>query len=111
MDVTVLRSKIHRIPVTRSDIDYEGSLELDANLFDRAGFVPHEKVLVANLRNGERFETYVIRGGKGERVVCLNGAAARLGEIGDLLIIFAFARMPIEEARRFEPIVLRGEDL
>ena len=110
MQVTVLRSKIHRIPVTRADIEYEGSLTLDAELFDRAGFVRHEKILVANIANGERFETYVIRGDEGAREVCLNGAAARLGSVGDLLIIIAFAQMSIESARDFEPTLLQGKD-
>ena len=111
MQVTVLRTKIHRIPVTEANIEYEGSLTLDAALFDRAGFIPYEKILVANIANGERFETYVIRGPEGERRVCLNGAAARLGTPGDLLIILAFAQMPAEAARDFQPTVLQGPDL
>lgn len=110
MQVTVLRSKIHGIHVTRANLHYEGSLTLDADVFERAGFVPHEKVTVANITNGQRFETYVIRGERGSREVCLNGAAARLGTVGDLLIVLAFAQMPLEAARDFQPTILRGKD-
>lgn len=111
MEVTVLRCKIHGARVTRANLEYEGSLTLDAELFERAGFVPYEKVMVANINNGQRFETYVIRGEKGPREVGLNGGAARLGSVGDRLIVLAFTRMPAEAARDFEPTVLREADL
>lgn len=111
MEVTVLRTKIHGVQVTRANVEYEGSLTLDADLFDRADFVPYEKITVANIANGERFETYVIRGERGPREVCLNGAAARLGTVGDRLIVLAFTRMPEEAARDFKPTIVRAKDL
>ncbi|MCZ6602989.1 MAG: aspartate 1-decarboxylase [Planctomycetota bacterium] len=111
MQVTVLRTKIHGAQVTRAEVSYEGSLTLDADLFDRAGFVPNEKVIVANITNGERFETYVIRGSAGPREVGLNGGAARLGTVGDQLIVLAFTQMPEEAARDFSPTVIRSADL
>lgn len=109
MEVTILRAKLHGFQVTQVNLDYEGSLTLDADLFDRAGFVPYEKVTVANISNGERFETYVIREESDARVVGLNGAAARLGSVGDPLIVLAFARMPEDAARDFRPTILRAD--
>jgi aspartate 1-decarboxylase len=85
----MLRSKIHRATVTGADIAYEGSLTLDQNLIDAAGMLPYEQVMVSNLQNGERFETYVIPGPRGSGIVCLNGPTARKGMIGDQIIIFA----------------------
>jgi len=100
----MLRSKIHRARVTRVSLDYEGSIAIDRALIRKAGLLPGEKVLVANLRNGRRFETYVIEGTRGE--IGLNGAAACLGKRGDLVIIMGFAVMSEREARANRPRVV-----
>ena len=107
MTVTVLKSKLHRIKVTESNLDYEGSLTLDPDCMEAVGIVPYEKILVAGVENGNRFETYAIRGERGSRICCLNGAAAHMGRVGDRLIVMAFAQMPPEEAEGFVPSVLR----
>ncbi len=103
MTVTVLKSKLHRIRVTEAKLDYTGSLTIDEDLMDAVGMLNYEKLLVANVDNGERFETYAIRGPRGSGVCCLNGAAAYKGAVGDRLIVMAWAQMPEEEARMFTP--------
>ena len=103
MTVTLLKSKLHRIVVTDSKLDYTGSLTLDEDLMDAVGILNYEKLLVANVDNGERFETYAIRGPRGSGVCCLNGAAAHKGKLGDRLIVMTWALMPEEEARAFTP--------
>ena len=103
MTVTLLKSKLHRIVVTESKLDYTGSLTLDEDLMDAVGILNYEKLLVANVDNGERFETYAIRGPRGSGVCCLNGAAAHKGKVGDRLIVMTWAQMPEEEARAFTP--------
>jgi aspartate 1-decarboxylase len=103
MTVTLLKSKLHRIVVTESKLDYTGSLTLDEDLMDAVGILNYEKLLVANVDNGERFETYAIRGPRGSGVCCLNGAAAHKGKVGDRLIVMTWAQMPEEEARSFTP--------
>ena len=103
MTVTLLKSKLHRIVVTESKLDYTGSLTLDEDLMDAVGILNYEKLLVANVDNGERFETYAIRGPRGSGVCCLNGAAAHKGRVGDRLIVMTWAQMPEEEARAFTP--------
>jgi len=105
MLITVLKSKLHRIRVTEANIDYEGSLTLDPDDMEAVGIVPFEKLLVANVENGNRFETYAIAGGRGSRVCCLNGAAARLGKVGDRLIVMTFADVTQEEASQWQPKV------
>ena len=105
MTVTLLKSKLHRIVVTESKLDYTGSLTLDEDLMDAVGILNYEKLLVANVDNGERFETYAIRGPRGSGVCCLNGAAAHKGKVGDRLIVMTWAQMPEEEARAFTPRV------
>ena len=100
----MLKSKIHRATVTGADLNYIGSLSLDPRLMAAADLLPGEKVLVANLRNGERFETYVMPGNAGE--VCLNGAAARLGQKGDKVIIMAFAWLAERRCRRWQPRIV-----
>lgn len=97
------RGKIHRATVTHSRLDYEGSIEIDPALLDAAGMLPNEVVLVANVETGVRFETYVIEGKRDSGVIGLNGAAARLGNPGDLLIIMSFAYLAEDEARRMAP--------
>ena len=105
MTVTVLKSKLHRIRVTEAKLDYTGSLTIDEDLMDAVGMLNYEKLLVANVDNGERFETYAIRGPRGSGVCCLNGAAAHKGKVGDRLIVMSWAQMPEDEARSFTPRV------
>jgi aspartate 1-decarboxylase len=105
------RAKIHRATVTMSRLDYEGSIEVDAALLQAAGIREYEMVLVANLSNGERFETYVIKGTKDSGVVGLNGAAARLGVAGDKIIVMSVAWMTDREAVRLKPIFIRVDAL
>jgi aspartate 1-decarboxylase len=99
MLLTMLKSKIHRATITESDLHYVGSLTLDPNLMDAADMLPYERVQVLNLSNGSRFETYLIEGGRGSGVVCLNGPAARLGVPGDLIIALTYCQVDAEEAR------------
>ena len=106
MYIEVVRSKIHRATVTQADLNYIGSITIDEDLMDAAGIIANEKVSIVNNNNGARFETYVIRGERGSGVVCLNGAAARLVQPGDVVIIMAYAWMDAEEARTFEPKVV-----
>ena len=106
MMLCMLRSKIHRATVTRTALNYAGSLTLDPILIEEAGVLVNELVHVLNVNNGERFETYVIEGERGSGDVCLNGAAARLGEPGDLVIIVTYAYMDLEEARVHVPKVV-----
>lgn len=110
MQISLLRAKIHRAEITDANLFYEGSLTLDEDLMDAAGVVEYEKVHVVNVNNGARLETYLIKGKRGSREVCLNGAAARLGHRGDKVIVIAYAQMSVEEAKTFQPkIVLLGE--
>ena len=105
MQLTLLKAKLHRIRVTESCLDYEGSLTLDPDDMEAVGIVPYEKILCADVENGSRFETYAIAGARGSGVCCLNGAAARLGKVGDRLIVMAFARMSEGEAADWQPKV------
>ena len=105
MTVTLLKSKLHRIKVTEAKLDYTGSLTIDEDLMDAVGMYNYEKLLVANVDNGERFETYAMRGPRGSGVCCLNGAAAHKGKVGDLLIVMTWAQMPEEDAKAFIPKV------
>lgn len=106
MFVSIFRSKIHRATVTEANLNYVGSITLDSALLEATGILVHEKVQVVNLNNGARFETYVIAGQRGSGVVCLNGAAARLVQPGDMVIIIAYAMMSYEEARTFKPTIV-----
>ena len=106
MLLTMLKSKIHRATVTQADLNYVGSLTLDPDLMEAADILPHEKVAVVNINNGARFETYAIEGKRGSKVVCLNGAAARLGHVGDLIIILTYAVMDGNEARTYAPKIV-----
>lgn len=106
MTLTLLKSKLHRIRVTEACLHYEGSLTLDPDDMEAVGIVPYEKILVADVENGNRFETYAISGKRGSHVCCLNGAAAHKGAVGDRLIVMAFAAMTPEEADGFTPKVL-----
>jgi aspartate 1-decarboxylase len=106
MLVTVVKSKIHRVSVTEANLNYIGSITIDMDLMDAANLIANEKVSIVNNNNGERFETYVIPGERATGVICLNGAAARLVQPGDIVIIMAFAMMEMEEARNFKPAVV-----
>ena len=107
MTLTLLRAKLHRIRVTEACLDYMGSLTVDQDLMDAAGLYEHEKILCADVENGNRFETYAIEGRRGSHVCCLNGAAARLGKVGDRLIVMSFAEVSPEESAGWQPKVLR----
>nr|Q3AQL9.1 RecName: Full=Aspartate 1-decarboxylase; AltName: Full=Aspartate alpha-decarboxylase; Contains: RecName: Full=Aspartate 1-decarboxylase beta chain; Contains: RecName: Full=Aspartate 1-decarboxylase alpha chain; Flags: Precursor [Chlorobium chlorochromatii CaD3] len=106
MYLHLLKSKIHNAIVTSGDLEYEGSITIDSELLDLAGMIPNEKVLVVNNNNGERFETYIIKGDHGSREIQLNGAAARCALPGDEIIIMTFAVMEEAEARNYKPMVL-----
>ena len=106
MQVTLLKSKLLRAEVTDRALHYEGSLAIDAALMEQIGLVPYEKILVANIANGERLETYAIEAPKGSHTISLNGAAAHNGELGDLLVIMSFAQLDEEEAKTWKPKVL-----
>jgi aspartate 1-decarboxylase len=106
MQVTLLKSKLLRAEVTDSALHYEGSLAIDSALMEQIGLVAYEKILVANIANGERFETYAIEAPKGSHTISLNGAAAHKGELGDLLVIMSFAQFEAEEAKVWKPKVL-----
>ena len=102
----MFKSKIHRAVVTQAELYYEGSLTVDADLLREADLMEYEKVSVVNVNNGERFETYLLAGEPGSGVICLNGAAARKGAVGDKVIIISYASMSDEEARVYKPTVI-----
>ncbi|MCB9168943.1 MAG: aspartate 1-decarboxylase [Flavobacteriales bacterium] len=106
MTIEVLRAKIHRITVTQAELNYIGSIQLDEDLIDAAGLVEGEKVQVLDINNGERLETYVIRGERGSGLVSLNGPAARKVQVGDVVIVAAYGRMLLDEARSFRPTII-----
>lgn len=106
MNITMLYSKLHRATVTDANLNYVGSITIDRELMDAAQLRVGQKVDIVNINNGERFSTYVIEGEKGKRDICLNGAAARKAEVGDVIIIIAYASMDFEEADHFKPHVV-----
>jgi len=106
MQRTMLKSKIHRVTVTEADLNYDGSLTIDEDLMNAAGIVQFEQVNIYNINNGERFETYAIRGEAGSGVIGLNGAAARKGHVGDLVIIVSYAQYEEKELADFMPTIL-----
>ena len=106
MTLTMLKSKIHRATVTQAELDYVGSITVDADLLESAGILEYEKVLVVDITNGSRLETYTIAGERGSGIICLNGAAAKLIDAGDTVIIMAFAEMDEKEAKEFRPTVV-----
>lgn len=101
--IHVVKSKLHNVSVTEADLNYVGSITIDEDLMDAANIIENEKVQVVNNNNGERFETYVIRGERKSGVICLNGAAARKVAVGDVVIIISYAMMEFEAARKFKP--------
>ena len=106
MQIEVLKSKIHRCTITEADLNYVGSIAIDEDLMDAARLIENEKVHVYNITNGERLETYVIKGERGSGIISLNGAAARKAAIGDLIIIVSYASMDQEEAVKFKPAII-----
>ncbi len=106
MVIEVLKSKIHRVRVTQAELNYVGSITIDEDLMDAANIIANEKVQIVNNNNGARFETYVIKGDRGSGVVCLNGAAARLVQVGDVVIIISYALMEQKEAKAYEPLLV-----
>jgi len=110
MKIEMLYSKIHRATVTDANLNYVGSITIDEELMQEAGLLAGQKVDIVNINNGERFSTYVIKGEKGKRDICLNGAAARKVHPGDKIIIIAYASMDIEEAKNYKPKVLIVDD-
>lgn len=106
MDRVMFKSKLHRARVTQAELYYEGSLTIDRDLMEAADLLAYEKVSVVNVNNGARFETYVIPGDRGSKDICLNGAAARLGAVGDEVIIISYTTLSDEEARTYQPTVV-----
>jgi aspartate 1-decarboxylase len=106
MQIQVLKSKLHRATVTDGSLNYQGSLGIDEELMELAGILPYEKLLVGNITNGHRFETYAITAPRGSRAICLNGAVARLGTVGDLLVIMTFCSLPVEVAKTWRPTAI-----
>jgi aspartate 1-decarboxylase len=110
MLLTMLKAKLHRATVTGADMDYEGSIAVDGDLLDACGILPHEQVDVLNIDTGGRFTTYAIEAPRGSRTIAVNGAAARLAQISDKVIIVAYCQIPAEEARNYRPsVVVLGE--
>jgi aspartate 1-decarboxylase len=106
MMLTILKSKIHRVRVTEANLNYVGSITIDEDLMDAASLIENEKVQVVNLNNGERLETYVIKGPRGSGIICLNGPAARKALVDDLVIVIAYAHMTPEEAKVYKPFLV-----
>lgn len=106
MMIEVLKSKLHCVTVTEANLNYMGSITIDEDLMDAAELIAGEKVQIVNNNNGERFETYIIKGKRGSGCVCLNGAAARKVQVGDVCIIIAYAMMDFEEAKTYKPVVV-----
>lgn len=106
MQIEILKSKVHRAVITEANLNYVGSLTLDEDLMDAANLIENEKITVVNANNGERLETYLIRGKRGSGVVCLNGPAARKGAEGDIVIIISYAQMDFEVAKTFKPAIV-----
>ncbi len=106
MNIEVLKSKIHKVTVTDANLQYSGSITIDEDLMDAGDIIENEKVQVLNLSNGERLETYVIKGERGSGEICMNGPAARKAVVGDIVIIISYASMDFEEAKNYKPTLL-----
>jgi aspartate 1-decarboxylase len=104
--IEVLKSKIHRARITEAELHYVGSISIDEDLMEAADLIEGEKVHVVNINNGERLETYVITGPRGSGTICLNGPAARKGQVGDVVIILSYASMKLEKAKKFKPAII-----
>ncbi|MCA6438308.1 MAG: aspartate 1-decarboxylase [Sediminibacterium sp.] len=110
MQIEILKSKIHRAVITEANLQYVGSLTLDEDLMEAANMIEHEKIQVVNVNNGERLETYLIKGKRGSGVVCLNGPAARKGAVGDPVVIISYATMDFEAAKQYKPVIVFPKD-
>ncbi|MFC3416535.1 aspartate 1-decarboxylase [Algoriphagus hitonicola] len=110
MQIQLMKSKIHRVKVTQAELHYVGSITIDEDLMDAAHLIENEKVQIVNVNNGERLETYVIKGERGSGQICLNGPAARKVAVGDIVIIISYAGMELEEAKEFKPVVIFPDD-
>ena len=106
MEIEILKSKIHRAVITEANLNYVGSLTLDEDLMDAANMIENEKVQIVNVNNGERLDTYLIKGKRGSGVCCLNGPAARRGMVGDIVVIISYASMSMEEAKQYKPFLV-----
>lgn len=106
MFIEVLKSKLHRVKVTQAELHYVGSITIDEALMEAANLIENEKVQIVNINNGERFETYVIKGERESGMICLNGPAARKVQIGDVIIVISYASMEFEEAKKYKPILV-----
>jgi aspartate 1-decarboxylase len=106
MNIEVLKSKIHRVKVTQAELHYVGSITIDEALMEASNIIENEKVQIVNINNGERFETYVIKGEKNSGVICLNGPAARKVAVGDVVIVIAYASMDFELAKKWKPTLI-----
>ncbi|MDC0584689.1 aspartate 1-decarboxylase [Bacteroidales bacterium] len=106
MNIEVLKSKIHRVTVSDANLNYIGSITIDEDIMDAANVIEFEKVQVVNLNNGERFDTYIIKGERGSKEICLNGPAARKAQVGDVVIVLSYASMDAEEAKSFKPTIV-----
>lgn len=106
MNIEVLKSKIHRVKITQAALHYVGSITIDGELMEAANIVEHEKVQVVNINNGERLETYAIKGARGTGEICLNGPAARKAQVGDIVIIISYCSINKEEAKNHKPAVI-----
>ena len=106
MNIEVLKSKIHRVRVTEAELHYVGSIAIDEDLMDAANIIEGEKVQIVNINNGERLDTYVIKGARGTGTICMNGPAARRAQVGDIIIIISYASMEFEEAKTFKPTIV-----
>lgn len=106
MLIEVVKSKIHRVKITAAELHYVGSITIDEDLMDASNIIENEKVQIVNINNGERLETYVIKGARGSGEVCLNGPAARKAQVGDVVIVISYGSMDFEEAKNFKPTVI-----
>ncbi|MDO9375362.1 MAG: aspartate 1-decarboxylase [Bacteroidota bacterium] len=106
MQIQLLKSKVHRAVITEANLNYVGSLTLDEDLMEAANMIENEKIQVVNVNNGERIETYLIKGARGSGICCLNGPAARKGAEGDIVIVISYALMDFEEAKSFKPVII-----
>ena len=110
MQIEILKSKVHRAVITEANLNYAGSLTLDEDLMNAANMIENEKIQIVNVNNGERLETYLIKGKQGSGIVCLNGPAARKGSVGDVVIIISYALMNFETAQSFKPVIVFPKD-
>ena len=106
MQIEILKSKIHRVKITEANLNYIGSITIDEDLMEAANMIENEKVQVLNLDNGERLETYIIKGTRGSGMICMNGPAARKIAVGDTVIVISYAHMDFEEAKKYKPVII-----